>query len=125
MESNSEKLSSPSILSKINIRAWVSQVPLMGWLIGFLVAVGLEMAIGTPLARALGLYKAPALFGFAIMLKKPLLIPGAVLYLSLIYLLPIGLIARFGSAALNKLAAKLADYSTCLLYTSPSPRDLN
>ena len=112
MEGTSEKLSSPSILSKINIRAWVSQFPLLGWLIGALVAVGLEMAIGTPLARGIGLPKAPVLFGFIIMLKKPLLIPGAALYLSLIYLLPIGLIARFGSAVLNKLAAKLADFST-------------
>jgi branched-chain amino acid transport system permease protein len=112
MEGTSEKLSSTSMLSRINIRAWASRVPLLGWLIGALVAVGLEMAIGTPLARGLGLHKAPALFGLAIMLKKPLLIPGAVLYLSLIYLLPIGLIARFGSAALNKLAAKLADFST-------------
>jgi branched-chain amino acid transport system permease protein len=112
MEGTSEKLSSTSMLSRINIRAWASRVPLLGWLIGALVAVGLEMAIGTPLARGLGLHKAPALFGLAIMLKKPLLIPGAVLYLSLIYLLPIGLIARFGSAALNKLATKLADFST-------------
>ena len=112
MEGTSEKLSPAAMLSRINIRVWVSRVPLLGWLIGALVAVGLEMAIGTPLARGLGLYKAPALFGFAIMLKKPLLIPGAALYFSLIYLLPIGLIARFGSAALNKLAAKLADFST-------------
>ena len=112
MEGTSEKLSSPSILSKINIRAWVSRVPLLGWLIGFLVAVGLEMAIGTPLARGLGLPKAPVLFGFVIMLKKPLLIPSATLYLSLIYLLPIGLIARFGAAALNRLAGILADFST-------------
>ena len=112
MEGTSEKLSSTSMLSKINIRAWTSRVPLLGWLIGALVAVCLEMAIGTPLARGLGLNKAPALFGFAIMLKKPLLIPGAALYLSLIYLLPIGLIARFGAAALNRLAAKLADFST-------------
>jgi branched-chain amino acid transport system permease protein len=112
MEGTSEKMSPASMLSRINIRAWVSGVPLLGWLIGALVAVGLEMAIGTPLARGLGLPKAPVLFGFVIMLKKPLLIPGAALYLSLIYLLPIGLIARFGSAALNRLAAKLVDFST-------------
>jgi branched-chain amino acid transport system permease protein len=112
MEDTSEKLSPFAILSRINIRAWVSQVPLLGWLIGALVAVGLEMAIGTPLARGLGLPKAPVLFGFVIMLKKPLLIPGAALYLLLVYLLPIGLIARFGAAALNRLAAILADFST-------------
>ena len=111
MEVTSEKLSPTSMLSKLNFRAWLSQFPLLGWLIGALVAVGLEIAIGTPLARGLGLPKAPVLFGFVIMLKKPLLSPSAVLYLSLIYLLPIGLIARFGSAALNKLAAKLADFS--------------
>ncbi|MGD9055353.1 MAG: branched-chain amino acid ABC transporter permease [Desulfobacterales bacterium] len=112
MEETSEKLSSPSILSKLNLRAWVSRVPLIGWLIGVLIAVGLEMAIGTPLARGLGLPKAPVLFGFVIMLKKPLLIPGAAFYLLLIYLLPIGLVARFGAAALNRLAAILADFST-------------
>ncbi len=112
MEDTSEKLSSLAMSSKLNIRAWVSRVPLLGWLIGILVAVGLEMAIGTPLARGLGLPKAPVLFGFVIMLKKPLLIPSAALYLSLIYLLPIGLIARFGQAALNKLAAILVDFST-------------
>jgi branched-chain amino acid transport system permease protein len=112
MEGTSEKISPAAMLSWINIRAWVSRVPLLGWLIGALIAVGLEMAIGTPLARALGLPKAPVLFGFVIMLKKPLLIPGAVLYLLLIYLLPISVIARFGSTALNRLAAKLVDFST-------------
>ena len=112
MEATSEKSSSASIRSKLNLRAWASRVPLIGWLIGALIAVGLEMAIGTPLARGLGLPKAPVLFGFVIMLKKPLLIPGAALYLALIYLLPIGLIARLGAAALNRLAAVLADFST-------------
>ncbi len=112
MEDTSEKLSSLAMSSKLNIRAWVSRVPLLGWLIGILVAVGLEMAIGTPLARGLGLPKAPFLFGFVIMLKKALLIPSTAVYLSLIYLLPIGLIARFGQAALNKLAAILVDFST-------------
>ena len=111
MEVTTQKLSPASVLSKINVRAWLSKVPLLGWLIGVLVAVGLEMAIGTPFARALGLPKAPVLFGFVIMLKKPLLIPGAALYLILIYLLPIGLVARFGSVLLNRLAAKLFDFS--------------
>ena len=72
MEGTSEKISPAAMLSRINIRAWISRVPLLGWLIGALIAVGLEMAIGTPLARALGLPKAPVLFGFVIMLKKPL-----------------------------------------------------
>jgi branched-chain amino acid transport system permease protein len=112
MEVTREKLSPSSMLSWINIRVWLSKVPLLGWLIGALVAVGLELLIGTPFARSLGLSKAPVLFGFVIMLKKPLLIPGTVLYIFLIYILPIGLIARFGAAALNWLATKLIDVST-------------
>jgi branched-chain amino acid transport system permease protein len=112
MEATSKKSLSASILSKLNLRAWASRVPLIGWMIGLLIAVGLEMAIGTPLARSFGLPKAPVLFGFVIMLKKPFLIPGAALYLALIYLLPIGLVARFGATALNRLAAILADFST-------------
>ncbi|MGD9043540.1 MAG: branched-chain amino acid ABC transporter permease [Desulfobacterales bacterium] len=112
MEGTSEKQSSASMLSRINIRGWVSGFPLLGWLIWALIAVGLEMAIGTLLARSIGLPKAPVLFGFVIMLKKPLLIPSASLYLLLIYLLPLGLVMRFGSAVLNRLAGKLADFST-------------
>ena len=74
------------------IRVILSEVPLLGWLLGALMAIALEFFIGTPLARVLGMYKAPMLFGFVIMLKKPMLIPSAILYFLLIYLLPIGLI---------------------------------
>ena len=45
-----------------------SQVPLMGWLLGALIAVALEQFVGTPFARAIGLTKAPSLFGLVIML---------------------------------------------------------
>ncbi len=112
MELTGEKLSTTAMRLRINIRAWVSQVPLLAWLFGALVAVGLEMTIGTPLAHGLGLPKIPVLFGLVIMLKKPLLIPSTLLYLALVYLLPIGLFARFGAAALNRLAARLVDLST-------------
>jgi branched-chain amino acid transport system permease protein len=111
MEITGEKLSTEAIRSKIDLRGWVSQVPLLGWLLGVLVAVGVEMVLGTPLAQGLGLPKVPVLFGFIIMLKKPLLIPSTLLYLTLVYLLPIGLVARLGAAALNRLAAWLADLS--------------
>jgi len=114
MELTGEKLSTAAMRSRINIRLWVSQVPLLGWLLGVLVAVGLEMTIGTPLARGLGLSKVPVLFGFVTMLKKPLLIPSTLLYLALIYVLPIGLVARLGAAALNRLAAKLVNLSAIL-----------
>ena len=81
------------------IRVFFSQVPLLSWLLGALVAVALEYFIGTSFARALGLRKAPMLFGFVIMLKKPMLIHSALIYLILIYLLPIAAIARLSAAS--------------------------
>jgi branched-chain amino acid transport system permease protein len=92
------------------IRLFFAQIPLLSWLLGALVAVALEYFIGTPFARTLGLRKAPMLFGFVIMLKKPALMHSAVLYFVLIYLLPIGVIARLSAAGMNRLAAKLLDY---------------
>jgi branched-chain amino acid transport system permease protein len=92
------------------IRVFFSQVPLLSWLLGALVAVALEYFIGTSFARALGLRKAPMLFGFVIMLKKPALIHSALTYLLLIYLLPITVVARLSAASMNRLAAKLLDY---------------
>ena len=84
-----------------------SGVPLLGWLLGALVAVGLEQVIGTPLARGMWLPKVPVLFGCVIMLKKPFLIPSAMAYVLLIYVLPIGVIARLSAAYMNRLAARL------------------
>jgi len=96
------------------IRTFAARVPLLSWLLGALIAVALEYFIGTPLARALGLRKAPMLFGFVIMLKTPLLIHSALIYLVLIYLLPIIAVARLSAAGMNRLAAKLLDYPLML-----------
>jgi branched-chain amino acid transport system permease protein len=90
------------------------QVPLLGWLVGTLIAALLEQLIGTPLARGLGMSKPPALFGLVIMLKQPALIPSALTYVLLIYLVPIGLVARFGAALANKVAARLLEYPVVL-----------
>ena len=114
MEATREKLSNITSLSIISIRDFVSHVPLLGWLLGTLIAVMLEMIIGTPLARGMGLPKAPSLFGFIIMLKKPFLIPSAMFYVFLIYLLPIGLIARLSAKNMNRVAGKLLDYPIIL-----------
>ena len=96
------------------MRAWIrtstsafSQVPLLGWLFGTLIAVALEHLVGTPLALALGLPKIPVLFGFVIMLKKPILIPSAILYVLCIYVVPIGVTTRLSISRTNRLAAEL------------------
>ncbi len=92
------------------IRELVEPIPMLSWLLGALVAVALEHFIGTPFARTLGLRKAPMLFGFVIMLKKPMLIHSAILYLLLIYLIPICAIARLSAASVNRLAGRLLNF---------------
>jgi len=89
------------------IRNSFSRVPLMGWLIGALIAVVLEYYLGEPLADILMLPKIPVLFGFVIMLKKPLLIPSVIIFILLIYALPISAVARLSAPLTNRLAAKL------------------
>lgn len=95
-------------LSKI--RASFSQVPLLSWLVGPPIGVALEHLVGTPVALALGLPKVPVLFGFNIMLKNPLLIPNAIAYLLVIYLLPVFAAARLSAALANRLAARLLHF---------------
>ena len=107
MDVTSDKLSANNKMLATRWRAFSSGVPLLGWLLGALVAVLLEQLIGTAFARAMWLPKVPVLFGCVIMLKKPFLIPSAVAYILLIYVLPIGVIARLSATAMNRLAAKL------------------
>jgi branched-chain amino acid transport system permease protein len=94
------------------LRLWqpYRSVPLLGWLLAALVAVGLEQLVGLPLARVLGMPKIPALFGAVVALSDPILIPSAVLFLILIYILPMGIVARLTAPLANKIAAKLMNY---------------
>jgi branched-chain amino acid transport system permease protein len=91
----------------LTFRSGWSRVPLIGWFFGALLAVTLERLVGDPLALAVGLPKIPALFGLDIMLKKPLLIPNAVLYVLLVYGLPMGIATRATIAPANRLATGL------------------
>jgi len=93
------------------IRESYSHVPLLGWLFGALVAVILEHFLGDMLADILGLPKIPVLFGFVIILKKPLLIPSAAAYVFLTYVLTIGVITRLSGSLVNKISAKLFNLS--------------
>jgi branched-chain amino acid transport system permease protein len=96
------------------IRVQVSRIPLLSWLLGVLIAVSLEHLLGTSLAETLGLPKIPVLFGFVIMLRKPMLIPGAILYMLLIFGLPIGVVARLSALPVNRLADKLLKFPVLL-----------
>jgi branched-chain amino acid transport system permease protein len=86
---------------------FLSPIPLLGWLSGAVIAVFLEHVIGNLLAVSLGLPKIPVLFGFVIALKEPMLIPGAIIYVFLIYVIPICVIGWMSSPVTNLFAGKL------------------
>jgi len=92
-------------------RVWLSRlvapIPLIGWLLGIFGAVLLEYLLGDLISYYLGLPKIPVLFGFLTVLKKPLLIPGTLGYLILVYGLPILIIVKSLQKPANKLAAFL------------------
>ena len=92
---------------KGKIRALFSSVPTLGWLLGVFTAVMLEKFFGIELAHAVGLPKIPALFGIDIMLKKPLLIPNAAIFTTLIYVLPICIVAIMTARPANLIAKAL------------------
>ncbi len=92
------------------IRAVLSpwrEVPFLGWLLGALAAVMLEHSVGSSLALTLGLRRIPVLFGFELMLKAPQHIPGMLVYLVLVYMLPAALVAVATRGLTNALAARL------------------
>ncbi len=89
------------------MRRWFSGIPLLGWFSGILVAVLLEHFLGDALTEVLGLPKIPVLFGFVTMLKKPALMPGSLVFIVLVYLIPVAVTARLGASAANAVAARL------------------
>ncbi len=84
-----------------------SMVPLAGWLLGGFSAVLMEYYLGDLISYYLYLPKIPVLFGTLIMLKKPLLIPSALAYDLIVYIVPIFLVARLTAPLTNGLAALL------------------
>jgi branched-chain amino acid transport system permease protein len=84
-----------------------SQVPVAGWLLGILLSVCLEYFLGDSLIWLFGLPKIPVLFGFLIILKDPLLIPGTLMYVLTIYLVPVFLFSITSRRMSNSIAAAL------------------
>lgn len=96
------------------IKAFFSPVPVMGWLWGGLSAVILEQALGEPFSEAIGFSGIPMLLGINIMLKTPAMIPSALLYIFVIYSLPVCLVSRVSAPLANKVAGWLIRKSAFL-----------
>jgi branched-chain amino acid transport system permease protein len=93
----------------VRVRSQLAPIPLLGWLFGALLATVIEQAVGRSLALALGLSTVPGLFGLRITLTKPALVPSAVAYVLLIYILPTLIVARLSAPLANRLAKQLLD----------------
>lgn len=84
-----------------------SRVPLLGWFFGALAAVALERLAGVSVADGLGMQKVPVLFGFSDMLKNPALIPNVILYMLIVYAVPMAVATRLCISPANGIAAWL------------------
>jgi len=132
-----EAIARNTLLAKV--RSQLAQIPLLGWLFGALLAMVVEQVLGEPLALALSLEGIPGLFGLRIMLTplfdilslvvssllhrdipsllsglgtilpELALIPSAVAYVLLVYVLPILVVARVSAPLANWLAKQLLD----------------
>lgn len=94
-----------SVIKKIQLQ--LRQVPLLSWLLGATVAVLLEVTLGYPLARSLGLSGIPGLFGLRLILTKPLQTPSGIAYVFLVYLLPTVVVALLTAPFTNRVAKLL------------------
>ena len=85
-----------------------SRIPLLGWFAGILAGVLLEYYYGYDyISYYLGLPKIPVLFGALIMLKKPVLIPSALAYDAVVYIIPVFLVAWLSRPVTNACARLL------------------
>jgi branched-chain amino acid transport system permease protein len=112
----------------LRVGLFLKPVPLLGYLIGFLACVLLEQLAGEWLTLLLGLPKMPVLFGLLTIFKVLagainfmikgdafnwatwVYIPSALVYLAVIYLLPLGIVARAVVKPANALARFLQGY---------------
>jgi branched-chain amino acid transport system permease protein len=79
-----------------------------GWLLGLLAAVLIEYFWGYDyISYYLGLPKIPVLFGAIIMLKDPVMIPGALAYDLVVYVLPVCIVGKASTFFTNPLAGAM------------------
>ena len=94
----------------IRLRQFLGDVPLLAWLFGGLISVLIEQQIGDRLASLLGLPKIPVLFGFMLAMKEPLMLPGALAYVLVLYVLTIVLIGKMTARPFNLMATKMIQW---------------
>lgn len=102
------------------IKQYFSNIPIAGWFLGFFTAVLIEYFFGYDyISYYLGLPKIPVLFGALIMLEKPLMIPSAIGYDLIVYIIPILFVAKTTAFITNAFALmleKLPVWSSAIIH---------
>ncbi len=89
----------------------------MAWLIGSIVAALVEMSVGSVIAYGIGLSGGvPPVFGLSLIFSKPLEIPSIILYLLVVYLIPIYVVARLLSRPADKIMSRLPQLASIAVY---------
>jgi len=114
------------------LKTFLAPIPALGFLLGMLACVLIEKLVGNGLADLLGLPKMPILFGIVTITKviaggiqtvlrdavfdpaSLMYIPTALIYFTVVYLLPMTLVARYSAGVANQIADKLQQSSILL-----------
>ncbi len=90
------------------LRSRFTGTPIQTWISGFLVAAVIERLVGDKIAALLGMGTVPRLFGVRYILTKPILIPSAIVYLLVIYFVPIFVVAWLIAPLARKMPSKFS-----------------
>ena len=107
MELSGERISPKPVSTREKIRAFFSGVPFLSWVLAVLVATALEHFFGYPLIdNFLKLEDLPALFGVIILHRQPYMLPVALLYVAIIYVIPMIVTIKLTAIPLRKVNLK-------------------
>jgi branched-chain amino acid transport system permease protein len=98
------------------LRSHLSAIPVLAYLLGFGIASAIELFIGYPVASLLGLPTMPTLFGIILVQQSLALLPSAIAYDLLIYLVPTYIAARLLTPLVQKLLQKVSSQRLMLVY---------
>lgn len=98
------------------LRLHLVRIPALAYLLGFLVASIMELLAGDLLASLLGLPTMPTLFGITLVQKSLILLPSAIAYDLLLYIVPTYVVARLTAKWVLKIMVKVPQRLSMLLY---------
>lgn len=90
------------------LRSLFTGIPIQAWVLGFLVAAAIERLMGDAMGGLLGLGTVPRLFGLRFMIKSPLLIPSTVVYLLVVYFVPLSIVTWLTAPLIKRFPSRLS-----------------